>query len=107
MGFVVNLNNQMIYKYKETRIPGRLLRHLDRMEKDMQNGINLGGQWVESPSELQKHQYVALVLFDSLQNNNSNLVNITSAYLLDRKKSLSQINITQHEDQFALNLISS
>jgi len=106
MGFIVTLNKQVIYTHKEKRIPGRLLRHLDEMEQDMQKGINLGGQWVQSPSELQKLQYVALVLFDSLQAKNSNLVNITSSYLSDRNKSLTEINIIQQDDQFILNLLS-
>lgn len=100
--FTVTLNNQTIHKYSEERIPGRLMRYLDEMESDMQKGIQLGDNWQADPSDIQKQQYVAIVLLDGLQKKDSNLVNVTSAYLLNRNESLSEINITQQDGLFNL-----
>lgn len=105
-GFIVTLNNQTIHQYNEARIPGRLNRYLDQMDQDMEKGIQLGDCWKEHPTEIEKQQYVAMVLFDGLEKNNLNLVNVVSAYLHDRYKSLSEINIEQNEELINLKIVS-
>lgn len=105
-GFIVTLNNQTIHEYNEARIPGRLNRYLDQMDQDMEKGIQLGNSWEEHPTELQKQQYVAMVLFDGLEKNDSNLVNVVSAYLFDRYKTLSEINFEQNEELINLKIVS-
>ena len=104
--FVVSLNNQTIHMYSEPRIPGRLMRYLQEMNEDMDSGIQLGEQWIPNPTELQKLQYVSTVLFDSLQKNDTNLINITSAFLADKFDCETQIQITQQEELFNLKIIS-
>ena len=105
-GFIVTLNNQTIHEYNETRIPGRLKRYLDEMDQGMEMGVQLGDHWQDHPTDFQKQQYVAMVLFRGLQKKDSNLVNIVSAYLQDRYKSLSEINIDQSEDLIDLQIVS-
>lgn len=104
-GFIVTLNNQTIHAYKYTRIPGRLIRYLDEKERDMQKGVQLAGQWVETPTEFQMQQYVALVLFDALMKKDSNLINVASAYLSDRYQFITEISITQKGELFNLRII--
>ena len=105
-GFIVTLNNQTIHKYNEARIPGRLHRYLGQMDQDMEKGIQLGDNWQTDPTEIQKQQYVAMVLFDGLQKKDPNLVEIVSAYLQDRYKNITEVNINQSEDIINLKIVS-
>lgn len=105
-GFIVTLNNQTIHEYNEARIPGRLNRYLDEMDQDMEKGIQLGDSWQAHPTEMQKQQYVAMVLFDGLEKKDENLVNIMSAYLFNRYKTLSEINIELNEESINLKIVS-
>lgn len=104
--FKVSLNNQTIHTYSEPRIPGRLMRYIDEMNSDMDKGIQLGEQWVTTPSSLQKIQYVSMILLDSLQNNDVNLINVTSAFLANQFDSETEIQFTQQDDLFNLKITS-
>lgn len=105
-GFTVTLNEQTIHTYNDSRAPGRLRRFMDEMDRDMQSGVQLADEWVEQPSELQKQQYVAMVLFDALEKKDSNLVSLMSSYLIERYETLEEIRITQQEDLINLQIIS-
>lgn len=103
--FNVSLNQQIIYTYTSKPSPARLRRYLDEMDDDMQQGIFLGDERVSSPSEFQRIQYVAVKLFFAIEDKDFNLAEVMSAYLMNRSKQLSKINIEQADDVFNLNLM--
>jgi len=103
--FKVTLNEQIIYSYIDKPAPARLRRYLDEIESHMERGIKLGEQHVEKPSDLQKLQYVAMQLFNALDNKNLNKAEVMSAYLKNRNADLREICVTQMDDVINLKLI--
>ncbi len=104
-GFIVTINNQMVYECNDTRQPARLRRHLDEIDNKLSQGIQLGDSWVDTPNDLQKQQYTAMILIDSLDKNKEDLVNIMSVYLCKRYPALKEIRASRTDDQFTFTLI--
>lgn len=53
-GFIVTLNSQTIYTYKDIPAPARLRRYLDEMDLHMESGVELDGSFITQPSEYQR-----------------------------------------------------
>jgi len=103
--FNLTLNEKIIYSYIDKPAPARLRRFLDEMDNDMSRGIHLGGLYQEQPSLIQKLQYVSLKLFDAIERKDNNLIELLSAYLMNRKPHLKEISIIEKEDLLNLKLI--
>jgi len=106
VSFIVTLNNQTIYTCNSQPLPARLRRYLDEMDRHMENGVQLGDQRVDSPSDFQKQQYIAMYLIDALDKEDSDQVQTLSFYLSSRYESLTEIKVTQQDDLFNLKLIT-
>ena len=104
--FIVSLNNQTVYEFNETRHPARLRRHLEEIDENLNQGIQLGDQWLDKPDAFQKQQYIAMVLLNALDQNNSDLVSLMSAFLSNKYSQLKEIRATSNEDYFNFTLIS-
>ena len=104
MSFKLVLNNEIIYEYSQVTHPARLRRFFDEIERDLSAGINLVGEAIESPTDLQKFQYISMMLFDALEKNNQNLVEVLSAFISTRCNEIDEINIQQQGDVFNLSL---
>jgi len=105
--FILTLNNQIIYTYNKMRIPGLLLRFLEQMDRDMDVGIQLGEYWVQQADEETKIRVVAMMLFNAIEQHDTNQMNVMSAYLLNRNETLVEIKVNQQDDCFNLQIINT
>ena len=103
--FNVTLNKQIIYTYTDTPAPARLRRYFDEMDNDMSQGIQLGELFVKEPDEFQRLQYVAMKLFNALEAKNINMVEVMSAYLINRRSHLNEVCINLTDELVNLKLI--
>ena len=106
MSFTVTLNHVIIFESTSSRLPGRLRRHIDQIDADMDKGIQLGEIFNKQPDHFAKCQYIAMNLVNALEKKNINLVNLLSFYLQDRMPDLTEIKVTQDNDLFNLKLIN-
>jgi len=105
--FIVTIDSKVIHQYEETRNPARLRRYLDELDLHMEEGVQLGEIFVNNPDTFQKQQYIAMLLIQALDENNSNNVNVYSAYLLRSGPDLSEVNVSLQGDMCSLKLITS
>jgi len=105
-GFIVSLNNQIIYTYKDIPAPARLRRYLDEMDLHMGKGVQLGDAFIAQPSEFQRQQYVAMDLIHNLEKKDSQIIEVLSAYLMKRNSSLIEINVSSKDDIFNMKFIT-
>lgn len=103
--FNVTLNKQIIYNYSVKPVPARVRRFLDEIDDDMDKGIQLGEEKIVAPTDFQKIQFVALELFDVIEKKDSNMVEVLSAYLMNRKGHLKEVRITLSDEIINLKLI--
>lgn len=99
-------NDVMVLEYdKNTRLPGKRRRFLDMMDRDMNEGIIIGGDLIEYPNQNQRAKYVAMNLVDGFIKKDDTLVSITCAYLGHRVPGLQEIRVQEAGDDISMELI--
>ena len=102
----VMLNGIKIYEYdKNTRHPGKKREFLDSMDIDMDEGLELNGDFISSPDKMQRAQYVAMSLLLGINIKNDGLVSVACGYLVTRLPELKQIQAIEENDKIAMDLI--
>lgn len=104
-GFKLTVNNQTVYEFNETRSPARLRRHLDEIDSMLDNGFELAGENIDTPTDFQRKQYIAIHLFNAIDRHDENLVRVMSAYFGSRFTEVNEIRITQSGEEFNLQII--
>ncbi len=56
----------------------------DRLDRDMDQGIQLGRQWVKDPDRSQRCQIAAAKLLTALETDNKGLAMISAGYIISR-----------------------
>jgi len=105
-GFVISLNNQIVHTYKDIPAPARLRRYFDEMDQTMESGVQLGDAFVEQPTDYQRQQYVAIDLIHHIEEIDSQIVQVLSAYLMKRNSQLIEIKVTSKDDVFNMKFIT-
>ena len=100
----VNQNKVLDYEKKE-REPGVQRRFFDEMDLDMDKGIELNGEMIESPKKGQRNNYVAMSLLYGIENNNEGMISATCGYLANRLPGLKQIRATEQGQDVTLDFI--
>lgn len=88
----VVLNGQAVVEYDRNKpLPDQQLAYLDRMDQEMEKGLQVGGENIASPDLKQKAQFVALQLFQALADNQDAVIAASCAYLANRLPDLKQV----------------
>ncbi len=103
---VVLVNGEAQIEYHRGRPLEQAQRaYLDRMDEQMDAGIQLGGVALARPDALQRAQFVAVQLIQALQTGNEALVAAGCAYLASRLPDLTQIEASLVQGGFSAELV--
>jgi len=97
MAVLLNGTAQIEYN-RDIALPGKQRDFLDRMDQDMAAGIQLGNQYIEKPTQIQRAQFIALHLVQSLLADNEQRIAANCAYLADRLSDLKQVKAVTNPD---------
>jgi hypothetical protein len=88
---VIEANQYMI------DIPYDVLREgqsfFDKMDYDMNKGWQMGREWVEAPTLLQRCQIAADRLADAIESGNDTLAHLTSGYILHHMPDVREVRV--------------
>lgn len=99
---VVLLDGSAHIEFKRTQALTEQQRdYLDRMDVEMDAGIQLEGQFIADPDQTQRIRYVALGLLQSILADHEQRIAATCSYLANRLPELKQVRITTRTDQTA------
>lgn len=102
----VYINGNKILDYDKTaRQPGQQRKFLDGMELDMDEGIELNGEMIDSPNQMQRANYVAMSLIYGIEKNSEGMISATCGYLASRLPELKQIRAIEDGAEITLDLI--
>ena len=102
----IYLNDNKCLDYeKNVRTSGLQKRFLDSMDLDMDKGIEVNGEMIDSPDKMQRVHYVAMSLFYGIENKSEGMISATCGYLVNRLPELKQIRATEDGDEMTLDLI--
>ncbi len=104
LAVVLNGTLQLEY-HRDKQLPEAQQEFLDRMDIFMDKGIALGGARIDTPDQLQRAQFVASSLIQSLRDDNESQAAASCAYLAIRIPELRQIKATEIDDRRSIDLV--
>ena len=103
---VVVVNGQSMIEYdRNTRLPGHQRQFLDKMDMDMDAGVNFNGEHIDKPDLKVRAQYIAMHLVQSILNDNDAMIAATCAYLATRIPDLKQVQAIEQGDNISFDLV--
>lgn len=102
----LQINGETVLEFdRNTRLPGRQRDFLDKMDEDMDRGIQLANESIREPDTLQRAHYIALHLLRAYQENNQSMITASCAYLVQRIPALNTVKVEQAARDSQLQLI--
>ena len=96
---VVLLNGEALFEYDRTvTLPERQQQYLDRMDQQMDGGIQLGNETIENPDQQQRAQFVAFTLLNAIKSDDEPVIAAMNSYLATRYPDLKQIKADIDQD---------
>lgn len=104
--FTILVNNEAQLEYHRGKdLSAQQCAYLERMDQQMDAGVQLGGVCIEKPDRLQRAQFVAIQVLEGLQQGNEALTAAGCAYLARRMPDLTQIKASLVEGGFSVELV--
>ncbi len=102
----VVINGEAVIEYDRRKpLAPRQQSFLERMDRDMDNGLGLNDQREASPDLLSRARFVANSLLQALAAKNDSVVAATCAYLAVRLPQLKQVRADQKDGQTQIDLV--
>lgn len=103
---VVVVNGQAVIEYdRSKRLPGHQRQFLDKMDQDMDQGVEIAGERVMNPAPDVRAKYVAIHLINAIVNEDDGMIAAMCAYLASRFPDLKQVKALEYKDEFSFDLV--
>lgn len=103
---VILFNGQAVVEYdRAVRLPGHQRQYLDRMDSDMDCGIDLAGETIAEPDAVQRAKFVAMHMAQALIDEHDAMIAAGCAYLASRLPDLKQVKVVQQDEDLMLDLV--
>lgn len=95
----VIINGEAILEFDRSKpVPGHQRQYLDKMDARMDQGIQLGSDYIKAPNALQRTQFVANSLINALEKNDDALASAMCTYLAKRMPDLKQVKCASQKN---------
>ena len=102
----VVVNGETVLSFdRNSRAPGHQRQFLETMDLDMDEGIEMAGEQIASPDDMQRAKYVSMSLIVALQGNNKEMAMTMCAYLAKRIPDLKQVRAIENGDDVDMDLL--
>ena len=96
----VVMNDEAILEFDRKKpVPGHQRQYLDNMDAQMDQGIQLGDDFIEEPNPLQRTQFVSNSLVNLLLKDQYSMAIAMCTYLAKRMPDLQQIKCLSDENE--------
>ncbi|HIP94821.1 MAG TPA: hypothetical protein EYH38_10780 [Leucothrix sp.] len=96
----VIVNEEAILEFDRSKpVPGHQRQYLDNMDSQMDQGIQLGKDFIQQPNALQRSQFVANSLINHLFKDEYSVAIAMCTYLGKRMPDLKQVKCKGEEDK--------
>jgi hypothetical protein len=103
---VVHKGGESQLEYDRSKpLPDHQQQYLDRMDMEMDQGINLGDEFVPHPDFQKKALYVAQILAKAVTEDNEAAAAAACSWLATRLPDLKQVKITNVDERQGIDLI--
>ena len=96
----VIVNDEPVLEFDRGKpVPGHQRQYLDNMDSQMDQGIQLGSDFIEKPNALQRSQFVANSLINHILKDEYSVAIAMCTYLAKRMPDLKQIKCKGEDDK--------
>lgn len=104
--FVVSLNSSKVLEFMRDReLSHKQLDDLVKIDTKLNTGLNLDGDFIQSPNSKDKAIFMANNLATALETNNDSIAAISCTYLATRYPDLKQLKISSVDGRISIELI--
>lgn len=103
----VSINGEVILEYdRDVTLTDNQSKSLEIIDNKMDNGFELGGEYIPSPDKNQRMQFIAMNLIQSLlKDENEALIAASTAYLATNLPDLKQVTADTRSGQVLIDLV--
>ena len=102
----VALNGQDVVEYdRDVRLPGHQRQFLDKMDMDMDKGLEMNGQFSAKPDLGIRAQYIAMHLVQAVLKDNEAMIAAMCAYLATRIPDLKKVKAEEQGENISIDLV--
>jgi len=103
---IVALNGQDVVEYdRDVRLPGHQRQFLDKMDMDMDKGLEMNGQFSAKPDLGIRAQYIAMHLVQAVLKDNEAMIAAMCAYLATRIPDLKKVKAEEQGENISIDLV--
>ena len=103
---VIFNNDKLIYEFDRVVIlETKQSAFLEKMDRDMKNGISIDGELLENPDDSQRTTFIAMNLINAIQQDNDATIFATCAYLVNRLPKLIELRANDSGDTVKIEFI--
>ena len=103
---IIALNGQDVIEYdRNVRLPGHQRQFLDKIDMDMDKGLELHGELIPTPDLAMRAQYIAMHLVQAVLKDNEAMISAMCAYLATRIPDLIKVKAEEQGDNISIDLI--
>lgn len=103
---VILINGEPQIEYdRNIRLPGHQRQFLDKMDLDMDQGINLAGQEIDEPDTSTRARFIAMHLVMAVLGDNEARISAMAAWLATRLPELKQVKAVTRDEEIELELV--
>ncbi len=96
----VVVNDEALLEFDRSKpVPGHQRQYIDNMDSQMDQGIQLGKDFIQNPNALQRSQFVANSLVNHLLKEKYSVAIAMCTYLAKRMPELKQIKCKEESDK--------
>ena len=104
---VIVINSKKEFEYfRDRSLNDKQLRDIEKVELKLNQGIQLGSNFIQNPSDSDKALFLAMQLISSIEQNDDQKIALICAYLATRYPQLKQIKISRRDDDLSIELIN-
>lgn len=103
---IVVMNGQPVIEYdRNVRLPGHQRQFLDKMDLDMEKGLEMNGQLSTDPDLGMRAQYIAMHLVRAINDENDSMISAMCAYLATRLPDLKKVKADEQGENISIDLV--
>jgi hypothetical protein len=102
----VFIDNTSVLEYdRNQRLPGKQREYLDKMDLDMDQGFELGGEKIDVPDKNDRAKFVAMNLLRAIDAENEAMMAATCSYLANRYDDLAEVRANISGEDVMMDLV--
>ena len=104
---VIVMNSEKVLEYfRQRSLSERQTDDLDRIDAKLEQGFQVGGDFIKQPSAEDKAMFMANMLIHALNQNDETKMGLCCSFLATRYPDLKQVRIVQHPDRTSIEMIN-